>query len=150
MYCDWPLAGKVWTMSDMVKYRVVSFKKDQIAALYFIMSDIVHSQPKYSTAWHMPEMRPNGLTFSESSSKCDHCQARCKFLFAGGNSIKVDIDHLMHELSCHGGLSDNSNNCIMICYQHTVQIQNVLCKLYTSSAWKNKQGGHMIRHFITL
>ena len=33
-------------MSDMVKYRAVSFKKDQIAALYFTMSDIVH---KYST-----------------------------------------------------------------------------------------------------
>ena len=104
MYCDWPLAGKEWTMSDMVQYRAVSYKKDQIAALYFTMSGIVHSQSKYSTAWHMPEMRPNGLTFSESSSKCDHCQARCKFLFAGGNSIKVDIDHLMHELSCHGGL----------------------------------------------
>ena len=29
-------------MSDMVKYRAVSFKKDQIAALYFTMSDIVH------------------------------------------------------------------------------------------------------------
>ena len=29
------------TMSDMVKYRAVSFKKDQIAALYFIMSDIL-------------------------------------------------------------------------------------------------------------
>ena len=26
----------------MAKYRAVSFKKDQIAALYFIMSDIVH------------------------------------------------------------------------------------------------------------
>ena len=26
----------------MVKYRAVSFKKDQIAALYFTMSDIVH------------------------------------------------------------------------------------------------------------
>ena len=98
----------------------------------------------------MPEMRQNGLTFSESSSKWDHCQARFKFLFAGGNSIKNNIDHLMHELSGHGGLLDSSNNCIMICYQHTVQIQNVLCKLYTSSAWKNKQGGHMIRHFITL
>ena len=97
----------------------------------------------------MPEMRPNDLTFSESSSNCDHCQARCKF--AEVNSIKVDIDHLMHELSCHGGLLDSSNNCsIMIRYQHTVQIQNILCELYTSSAWKNKQGGHMIRHFITL
>ena len=31
-----------WTMSDMVKYRTVSFKKDQKAALYFTMSDIVH------------------------------------------------------------------------------------------------------------
>ena len=29
-------------MSDMVKYRVVSLKKDQVAALYFTMSDIVH------------------------------------------------------------------------------------------------------------
>jgi hypothetical protein len=29
-------------MSDMAKYRAVSFKKDQIAALYFTMSDIVH------------------------------------------------------------------------------------------------------------
>ena len=29
-------------MSDMVKYRTVSFKKDQIVALYFTMSDIVH------------------------------------------------------------------------------------------------------------
>ena len=29
-------------MPDMVKYRAVSFKKDQIAALYFTMSDIVH------------------------------------------------------------------------------------------------------------
>ena len=29
-------------MSDMVKYRAVSFKKDQIAALYFTMSEIVH------------------------------------------------------------------------------------------------------------
>ena len=27
----------------MVKYRAVSFKKDQIAALYFTMSDIVHA-----------------------------------------------------------------------------------------------------------
>ena len=26
----------------MVKYRAVSFKNDHIAALYFIMSDIVH------------------------------------------------------------------------------------------------------------
>ena len=32
----------LWTMSNMVKYRAVSFKKDQIAALYFTMSDIVH------------------------------------------------------------------------------------------------------------
>ena len=32
----------LWTMSDMVKYRAVSFKKDQIVALYFTMSDIVH------------------------------------------------------------------------------------------------------------
>ena len=31
-------------MSDMVVYRAVSFKKDQIAALYFTMSDIVHNQ----------------------------------------------------------------------------------------------------------
>ena len=31
-------------MSDMVKYRAVSFKKDQIAALYFTMSYIVHSE----------------------------------------------------------------------------------------------------------
>ena len=31
-------------MSDMVKYGAVSFKKDQIAALYFTMSDIVHDQ----------------------------------------------------------------------------------------------------------
>jgi hypothetical protein len=30
-------------MSDMVKYRAVSFKKDQIAALYFPMSDMVKS-----------------------------------------------------------------------------------------------------------
>jgi hypothetical protein len=29
-------------MSDMVKYRTVSFKKDHIAALYFTMSDVVH------------------------------------------------------------------------------------------------------------
>ena len=29
-------------MSDMVKYWAVSFKKDEIAALYFTMSDIVH------------------------------------------------------------------------------------------------------------
>ena len=29
-------------MSDTVKYRAMSFKKDQIAALYFTMSDIVH------------------------------------------------------------------------------------------------------------
>jgi hypothetical protein len=29
-------------MSDTVKYRAVRFKKDQIAALYFTMSDIVH------------------------------------------------------------------------------------------------------------
>ena len=28
-------------MSDMEKYSAVSFKKDQIAALYFTMSDIV-------------------------------------------------------------------------------------------------------------
>ena len=27
----------------MVKYRAVSFKKDQIAALYFTMSDIFHA-----------------------------------------------------------------------------------------------------------
>ena len=38
------LFENIWTMSDMVKYRVVSFKKDQIAALYFTMSDIVHIQ----------------------------------------------------------------------------------------------------------
>ena len=31
-------------MSDMVKYKAVSFEKDQIAALYFTMSDIVHVQ----------------------------------------------------------------------------------------------------------
>ena len=31
-----------WTMSEMVKYKAVSFKKDQIPALYFTMSDIVH------------------------------------------------------------------------------------------------------------
>ena len=114
MYCDWPLAGKEWTMSEMVKYRAVSLNKDQILVLYFTVSDIVHSQQKYSTAWHMPEMRPNDLTFSESSSKCDHCQARCKFLFAEVNSIKVDVDHLMHELSCHGGLLDSSNNCTIM------------------------------------
>jgi hypothetical protein len=29
-------------MSNMVKYRVVRFKKDHMAALYFTMSDIVH------------------------------------------------------------------------------------------------------------
>ena len=29
-------------MSDMVKYRAVSFKKDQIVALYFTMSDMAH------------------------------------------------------------------------------------------------------------
>ena len=29
-------------MSDMVKYKAVSFKKTQIVALYFTMSDIVH------------------------------------------------------------------------------------------------------------
>ena len=28
----------------MVKYMVVSFKKDQIAALYFAMSDIVYAE----------------------------------------------------------------------------------------------------------
>ena len=28
----------------MVKYRAVSFKKDQIAALYFTKSDIVHGE----------------------------------------------------------------------------------------------------------
>ena len=39
-------------MSNMVKYRGGSFKKDQIAALYLTMSDIVHrvgltiTQPK--------------------------------------------------------------------------------------------------------
>jgi hypothetical protein len=37
----------LWTMSDMVKYRAVIFKKDQIAALYFTMSDIVHSVDYY-------------------------------------------------------------------------------------------------------
>ena len=31
-------------MSDIVKYRAVSFKKDQIAALHFTMSDIVHAE----------------------------------------------------------------------------------------------------------
>ena len=33
-----------WTISDMVKYKgsEQSFKKDQRAALYFTMSDIVH------------------------------------------------------------------------------------------------------------
>jgi hypothetical protein len=31
-------------MSDMVKHRAVSFKKDHIGALYFTMSDIVHSE----------------------------------------------------------------------------------------------------------
>ena len=30
-------------MSDMIKYRAVSFKNDQIVALYFIMSGIVHN-----------------------------------------------------------------------------------------------------------
>ena len=34
-------------MSNMVKYRAVSFKKDQIAALYFTMSAIVHSLYKF-------------------------------------------------------------------------------------------------------
>jgi hypothetical protein len=33
-------------MSNMVKYRAVSFKKDQIAALYFTMSAIVHNKFK--------------------------------------------------------------------------------------------------------
>ena len=33
-------------MSDMVVYRAVSFKKDQITALYFTMSDIVHKKGK--------------------------------------------------------------------------------------------------------
>ena len=32
----------------MVKYGAVSFKKDQIAALYFTMSDIVHDQKPFS------------------------------------------------------------------------------------------------------
>ena len=33
-----------WTISDMLKYKgsEESFKKDQTAALYFTMSDIVH------------------------------------------------------------------------------------------------------------
>ena len=31
-------------MSDIVKYKGVSSKKDQIAALYFTMSDIVHEK----------------------------------------------------------------------------------------------------------
>ena len=31
-----------------VKYRAVSFKKDQIAALYFTMSDIVHVKNQVS------------------------------------------------------------------------------------------------------
>ena len=31
-------------MSDIVKYRVVSFKKYYIVALYFTMSDIVHRE----------------------------------------------------------------------------------------------------------
>ena len=30
-------------MSDMVKYRAESLKKDHIAALYVTMSDIVHT-----------------------------------------------------------------------------------------------------------
>ena len=89
---------------EMVKYRaaILSFLKP--TALYFTMSDIVHSQTIYSTAWRMPEMRPNGLTFSESYPKCDHCQPRLNFLFSGGNSIKVDIDHLMHEFSLYNDL----------------------------------------------
>ena len=39
---QFPLKYTYWTMLDMVKYRAVSFKKDQIAAMYFTMSDIVH------------------------------------------------------------------------------------------------------------
>ena len=31
-------------MSDMVKYRAVNFKKEQIAALYFTMSDKAHGE----------------------------------------------------------------------------------------------------------
>ena len=34
----------LWTMLDMVKYKAVSFKKDQIVALYFTMSDIVQTE----------------------------------------------------------------------------------------------------------
>ena len=33
-------------MSDIVKYRAMTSKKDQIAALYFTMSDIVHNASK--------------------------------------------------------------------------------------------------------
>ena len=43
------VTGKEWTMSDMVKYRAVSFKKDKIAALYFTMSDIVYECVEIST-----------------------------------------------------------------------------------------------------
>ena len=35
-------------MSDLVIYRAVSFKKDQIAALYFTMSDIVDGNQFFS------------------------------------------------------------------------------------------------------
>ena len=44
-----------WTMSDMVKYRAVNFKKDQIAALYFTMSDKAHGE-NIDDAWVVHNM----------------------------------------------------------------------------------------------
>ena len=68
-------------MSDMVKYRAVSFKKDQIAALYFTMSDIVdtiiYSKDIYKNAGNgillpklfWPTVRKNATMPREQISK---------------------------------------------------------------------------------
>jgi hypothetical protein len=66
-------------MSDMEKYSAVSFKKDQIAALYFTMSDIVHVPLLlHDTSLEMSEQNPFQYTVPRPSCVdifCDICSA---------------------------------------------------------------------------
>ena len=74
----------------MVKYRAVSFKKDQIVALYFTMSDIVHTLESKYEIWgnllSKPCCRPCCANLSKSKQSKHvfifdlSCECRAKFL----------------------------------------------------------------------
>ena len=44
--------NKPWTISDTVKYKGSEINKDQRAALYFTMSDIVHITRYSGNLWY--------------------------------------------------------------------------------------------------